>query len=283
MISSFVVTLREGLEASLVVGIILAYLAKVRVKHLFKYVWLGVVLAVVVSIGIGATVFSTAASFEGRAEQIFEGLSSYFAVAVLTYMVFWMKRQSINLKREIEEKVDIASRSRTVAPLVLLSFFIVLREGAETALFLLATVREQFINLLAGFVGLLVAVAIGYLVYRGSKGINVRLFFTITGVLLIIISAGLLAYGTHELNEAGLVPSVIEHLYDINFMINEKSVLGGILKDLFGYNANPSLSETVLYLTYMGSVLAAYFCPSKKVSIAGTGNVEVAKQAKRNE
>jgi high-affinity iron transporter len=283
MISSFVVTLREGLEASLVVGIILAYLAKVRVKHLFKYVWLGVVLAVVVSIGIGATVFSTAASFEGRAEQIFEGLSSYFAVAVLTYMVFWMKRQSINLKREIEEKVDIASRSRTVAPLVLLSFFIVLREGAETALFLLATVREKLINLLAGFVGLLVAVAIGYLVYRGSKGINVRLFFTITGVLLIIISAGLLAYGTHELNEAGLVPSVIEHLYDINFMINEKSVLGGILKDLFGYNANPSLSETVLYLTYMGSVLVAYFCPSKKVSIAGTGNVEVAKQAKRNE
>jgi len=266
MISSFVITLREGLEASLVIGIILAYLVKVNGRHLFKHIWLGVTLAIVASLGIGMGVFLTAASFEGIATKIFEGMSSYLAVIVLTYMIFWMRKQSITLKREIEHRVDIVTRSGATASLVLLSFFIVLREGAETVLFLLATVREQWINLLAAFLGLVVAVVIGYLIYRGSKGINIKLFFNITGVLLIVISAGLLAYGTHELNEAGVIPPVIEHIYDINFLINEKGIFGGILKDLFGFNANPSLSEAVLYILYLGSVMTAYFWPYRERS-----------------
>ncbi|MCL5986769.1 MAG: FTR1 family protein [Actinobacteria bacterium] len=264
MISSFVITLREGLEASLVVGIILAYLIKIGKRHLFKQIWLGVILAIVASLGIGVGVFLTAASFGGKAEQIFEGLSSYFAVAVLTYMIFWMRKQSTHLKKDIEEKINLASVTRTAASLVLLSFFVVLREGAETVLFLLATIRGQLINLVAALIGIVVAVAIGYLVYRGSRGINIKLFFTVTGLILIIIAAGLLGFGTHELNEAGLLPSIIEHVYDLNFLINEKGILGGILKDLFGYNANPSLSETVLYVVYLGFVLAAYFWPIKK-------------------
>jgi len=164
MISSFVVTLREGLEASLVIGIILAYLAKAGGRHLFRYVWFGVILASIVSIIIGAGVFSTDARFEGRAEQVFEGISSYFAVAVLTYMIFWMRKQSVNLRKDIEEKVDLASKSGTAVPLLLLSFFVVLREGAETVLFLLATVREQLINLLTAFLGIALAVVVGYMV-----------------------------------------------------------------------------------------------------------------------
>lgn len=213
-------------------------------------------------------VFLTAASFEGRAVQIFEGVTSYFAVVVLTYMIFWMKKQSIHLRRDIEERLNLATTTGSGVSLVLLSFFIVLREGAETVLFLLATVRDQLISLLPALVGLVIAVAIGYLVYRGGKGINIKLFFTITGIFLIIIAAGLLGYGTHELNEAGLVPSIIENVYDLNFLLNEKGVVGGIFKDLFGYNANPSMSETVFYVVYLGFVLTAYFWPIKKDNIA---------------
>ena len=256
-------TTREGLEASLIVGIVLAYLAKTDNRRHFGVIWAGTAAAVLVSAASGAALFFTVGALEGRAEQIFEGAAMLSAVAVLTWMIFWMRRQAINIKRELEARIEGAIAAGSAIGLASVVFFAVLREGWETALFLFAISESStpWVTAIGATTGLAIAISLGVALYMGSRRLNLRQFFTVTGVLLIIFAAGLLAHGIHEFQEAGLLPMTIEHVWDTNAVVGEDSTVGEFLKTLFGYNGNPSLLEVLAWGGYIAAALAFFLAP----------------------
>ncbi len=264
MLSSFLITLREGLEAALIIGIILAYLARTGNRQGFKPVWLGVSLAVVGSLIAGAAIYLLAGEFSGRAEEVFEGLAMFLAVGVLTWMIFWMRKQAVNIKVHLHAQIQSVLTSGSLLGLVAIAFVVVVREGIETVLFLFAATRVAESPVLftaGGFLGLAIAIGIGYSIYKGTSRLNLRVFFNVTSLVLIIFAAGLLAHGIHEFNEAGIIPPVVEHVWDINHILPEKLTFGRFLTAITGYNANPSLVEVVAYLGYLILVLGSYFRP----------------------
>lgn len=264
MLSALLITLREGLEAALIIGIILAYLVKTDNRPGFKSVWLGVSLAIFASLVAGAAIYLLAGEFSGRAEEIFEGLAMFLAAGVLTWMIFWMRQQAINIKAHLHAQIQSVLTSGSALGLVILSFVVVVREGIETVLFLFAATRvaESVVSFTAGgLLGLAVAIAIGYSIYKGTSGLNLRTFFNVTSVVLIVFAAGLLAHGIHEFHEANLIPPVIEHVWDTNALLPEKSTFGRFLTALIGYNGNPSLVEVVAYFFYLALTLGMYFRP----------------------
>jgi len=264
VLSSFLITLREGLEAALIIGIILAYLARTGNRQGFKPVWLGVSLAVVGSLIAGASIYLLAGEFSGRAEEVFEGLAMFLAVGVLTWMIFWMRKQAVNIKVHLHAQIQSVLTSGSSLGLVAIAFVVVVREGIETVFFLFAATRVAESPVLftaGGFLGLVIAIGIGYSIYKGTSRLNLRAFFNVTSLVLIIFAAGLLAHGIHEFNEAGIIPPVVEHVWDINHVLPEKSTLGRFLTAITGYNANPSLVEVVAYFVYLVSVLGGYFRP----------------------
>jgi high-affinity iron transporter len=259
MLPSLLLSLREGLEAALIVGIVIALLNKLNQQHLKVSVWAGVAAAVLASVLVGLGLNMLGLEFEGRAEKIFEGLATLFAAGVLTWMIIWMQKQGQHLNQHIEsETVQALDTGRSA--LFSLAFIAVFREGLELALFLLATsfVSDGTLTLIGALIGLAAAAVLGWLLFSSTRRLSLRGFFQVTNVLLILFAAGLVAYGVHELNEAGWIPSVIEHVWDINPLLNEKSQGGLILKALFGYNANPSLTEVIAYVSYF-LILSANF------------------------
>lgn len=206
MANTFVIALREGLEASLIVGILLAYIVKSGRLALRKSIWSGVALAVVLSLGFGALLSFTSATLSPRNEELFAGVTGLTAVALVTWMIFWMRKTSKSLRKELEEKV---SKAISGAALVFAAFIAVIREGLETSLFLYATFRSGT-NALTGSIGLAlglaVAFALGYGIYRGAIKFNLSKFFTLSGIALIFIAASVLQYSLHELAELGLYP-----------------------------------------------------------------------------
>jgi high-affinity iron transporter len=257
------VTTREGLEASLIVGIVLAYLAKTDNRQHFRTIWVGTAAAVLVSALTGAALFFTVGALEGRAEQIFEGVAMLSAVAVLTWMIFWMRKQAMGIKRELETRLQGAIAAGSAVGLASVVFFAVLREGWETALFLFA-ISESSTPLstsVGAVIGLVISISLGVALYMGSRRLNLRQFFTVTGILLIVFAAGLLAHGIHEFQEAGLLPMTVEHVWDTNGIISEDSNSGLFLKALFGYNGNPSLLEVVAWLSFLAVALVFFLRP----------------------
>lgn len=267
MAQAFLITLREGIEAALIVSIVLAYLARTGNRGQFNRVWLGVALAALGSVLAGVVVFRVVGEFSGRTEEIFEGLAMLTAVAVLSYMIIWMKRQAANIRANLQAQVDAALRGGSGLALALLAFVAVGREGIETVLFMLAAVRTStpVESTIGGLLGLAGAVALGYGVFRGSRFLNLRLFFSVTGILLILFAGGLLAHGIHELEEAGIIPILIEHVWDINPILDENVGLGSFLKALFGYNGNPSLVEVVAYGAYLAGAFSYFLRFSRSV------------------
>lgn len=263
MASSLLIMLREGLEAALVVGILLAYLAKTGNRDKQGVVWAGVGLSVVMSILAGAVIFVTAGEFEGRAEQLFEGTATVAAAAVLTYMIFWMRKQAINIRAHLQAQVDTALESGSTLALGLLAFVAVGREGIETALFMFAAAKTAtpLAATVGGLLGLGGAVVLGFLLYHGTYRLNLRTFFNVTSVLLLLFAAGLLAHGLHEFREAGVIAPIIEHVWDSNRILDEHSTVGSFLKALLGYNGNPSLVEVLAYALYLALVGWGYFRP----------------------
>ena len=256
-------TTREGLEASLIVGIVLAYLAKTGNRQYFNVIWAGTAAAVAVSLITGAALFFTVGELEGRAEQIFEGVAMLSAVAVLTWMIFWMRKQAVNIKRELEARLAGAIEAGSIIGLASVVFFAVLREGWETALFLFA-ISETSSPLSTGVgavIGLVISISLGVALYMGSRRLNLRQFFTVTGVLLIVFAAGLLAHGIHEFQEAGVLPQTIEHVWNTNGVVSEDSTPGEFLTTLFGYNGDPSLLEVVAWATYLVAALGFFLRP----------------------
>jgi high-affinity iron transporter len=252
MLASFLITLREGLEAALIVGIVLSVLRKLGQSGRSRPVWLGVAVAVLVSVAAGLALNALGVAFEGRGEEIFEGVAMLLAAGVLTWMVFWMQRQGRHVQAELEQDVRHAvSNGRTWA-LFSLAFVAVVREGIETVLFLTAAAFSTTPTqaLFGGALGLIAAVILGWLIFAVGKRLDVRAFFRVTSVLLILFAAGLFAHGIHELQEAALLPTFVEHVWDINHVLDEDSAVGAFLKALFGYNGNPSLLEVGGYVVF---------------------------------
>jgi high-affinity iron transporter len=260
LIASFIITLRETLEAALIVGIILSYLARTKQTRYNFVVYLGVIAGIGVSI-IGAFLFVTlAGGFSGRAEEIFEGVATLVGAILLTTMILWMMKQK-HIAKELEQKVAIELDEAHKLGLFSLVFVSVLREGIETVIFLGAASFVSTDNTLFGaFAGILVAIILGYVIFAGAVKINIKKFFNVTSIVLIFFAAGLVAYGIHELQEAGVIPIIIEHVWDINPPLNpdgsypllhENGYIGSILKGLLGYNGNPSLIEVLGYSVYL--------------------------------
>ena len=267
MLASLLLSLREGLEAALIIGIVLGVLHKVKRTDLNKTVWLGAGIAAAISALAAVGLNFLGMKFEGLAEEIFEGVAMLLAAGVLTWMIFWMHNSAANLKGEIEAKAQEAALGKGEKAIFALAFLAVFREGVELALFLLAiqdtsSPAQTLIGAITGLVG---AAVLGWMLFTSTSKLNLQCFFRVTNVLLIIFAAGLVAYGVHELNEAGIIPSIIEHVWDINGILNEKSQFGLILKALVGYNGNPSLTEVIAYLGYLGGIVTYIATRQEKV------------------
>lgn len=266
MLNSLLITLREGLEAALIIGIILGYLSKVNQKQLGRYIYAGVGLGVLASI-LAAYIFEVfAGGFEGKSEQIFEGVVMLVAVAILTSMILWMNRQSKSLKSDIQQKIDSAIGGNQIFGLVSLAFVSVFREGIEIVLFMNASIfsSSKENSLIGGILGLVMAMAIAYLVFKTTANLDLKKFFLYTGIFIIFISAGLFTHGLHEFAEAGVIPVVIGHLWDINNILSDKGTIGSFLRAVFGYSGDPSLVEVVGYAAYLIIVLK-FFLSVKKI------------------
>jgi high-affinity iron transporter len=258
MLSSFLLALREGFEIALILGIVLGALHQFKRRDLVPMVQLGSAIALLISVVGGVALTLMGAAFEGRAEEIFEGVMMWTAAGVLTWMILWMQSRAHRIKQMLQEEVGAAARVGKTA-LFLLAFVAVLREGIELALFLTASVFAAGVSqtVLGAVAGLAVAALLGWGLYRASIKLNMRRFFQVTGILLVLFAAGLVAHGMHEFNEAGLIPGIVEHVWDTNAVLDENSAAGQILKTLFGYNGNPSLSEVLAYLTYFTVLFTA--------------------------
>src|SRR3989338_2123177 len=267
MIESFIITFRETLDVSLIVGIILGYLVKTKQIKYNKIIYLGVASGIVASI-IGALLFNyLAGGFTGRTEEIFEGITMLVGALLLTTMILWMMKQK-HIAKELEHKISLKIAETYKLGLFLLVFVAVLREGIETVIFLGAASFVSTNNTLIGaLIGVIAAVFLGYLIFVGSMKINIKKFFNITSILLILFAAGLVANGVHELQEANIIPMGIEHVWDINPPVNpdgsyplmhEKGYIGSIFVGLFGYNGNPSLIEVLSYLFYLAIVFVLW-------------------------
>lgn len=266
MLPSYLLSLREGLEAALILGIALGALRKIRRTDLSHAVWLGTLSAVVISILSAVLLTRLDLSLEGKTEEIFEGLTMLLAAGILTWMIFWMNQQGRFIKAKLEEGVNKAAASTGKRAMFGLAFVAVVREGIELALFLTASffvgnsanVEANTTQTLAGAIlGLGTAALLGWTLFATTVRLDLRRFFQVTGILLILFAAGLTAHGVHEFNEAGLIPTVIEHVWDVNAMIDETSLPGELLKTLFGYNGNPSLTEVFFYLAYLSGIAFA--------------------------
>lgn len=258
MLATGLITFREGLEAALIVGIVLGYLKKIGHLDRQGYLWGGVIAAAIASLGVALGLQAIGAQFRGRAEEIFEGTTMFLAVGVLTWMIFWMRYQGRYIKVALEQDVQVAVTAGQNWALFGLAFIAVFREGVETALFLSAAafVSAAANTLWGGLLGLGAALLVGYLIFATAVRLDVKRFFDVTSVLLLLFAAGLLAHGVHEFQEAGLIPVIVEHVWDINPILDEKSALGSIANSLLGYNGNPSLIEVLSYVGYYLIVLS---------------------------
>jgi high-affinity iron transporter len=263
MTAAALITLRETLEASLIVGIVLACLARLHEQRGVLAVWLGVAAGIAGSILFAAVIWLTTKELSGRAEEIYEGTTMLVGAALLTWMILWMMRQSRTIKKHIEAKVERHIEQRYLFGIFFLTMVSVGREGVETVLFLQATAFHlgQVTHLFGGILGIVAAIVIAVLLFRGIRFFSLRQFFSVTSALLMLFAAGLVAHGLHEFIEAGLLPPLIEHVWDTSVILSEQSIVGTFLKTLLGYNADPSLLEVLGVVAYVSvtGILWRYF------------------------
>lgn len=272
--SGLVTGLREGVEAALILAIICAYLAKTGNRQYFSRIFAGAGLAVVLSAVFGIVIFVTVGSFQEPYEQLFEAITLIVAASVVTWMLFWMRRQAGSVKGELQAAVDRALDNGGANAMAVLAFVAVIREGVETSLFLVgqaavASAEGGAIWVLIGAVlGIAIAGVLGGGFYHGSRRINLATFFRWTGVALVFIAAGLLSHAVHELIEIGVINVGTQTLFDISAVLPHDeaggSLLGQFLAALFGYTSTPEVTTFVVWLTYVAVVLSLYLRPVKR-------------------
>lgn len=264
--ASFLITLREGIEAALIIGIILGYLSKVNESKHARYVWVGTGAAVLASVLTSFLFEMVAGGFYGRAEEIFEGITMLVAVCILTVMIALAGGRNRNIPQLIRDKTAVGTRTGHGIGLFTLAFFSVYREGVETVLFLKAAALSggTWGGLFGGFFGLGLAVFLAFLVFKTTIRLDFAQFFRYTGLLLVLVAAGLFAQGLHELQEAGLLPTIVDHVWDMNGLLPERGTLGSFFKALFGYNGNPSLLEAIAWAAYLTTFTPGFFRREKR-------------------
>ena len=268
--SGLLTGLREGVEAALIVSIVIAYLVRTGHGDQTGRVWLGTGLAAALSLVVGIAIYNTVGAFEEPYEQIFEGTTLLVAAGVVTWMLFWMRRQAASVKGELQAAVDRAVASGASWGLAVLAFTAVIREGLETSIFLVGQAtsdRSEAIWILAGaVVGLAIAVLIGYGFYRGSRRLNLASFFRWTGIALIFIAAGLLSHGIGEFVEIGALGSGpwTATAFDISSVLSDEEGVGAFLRAILGYSAAPAILTLAAHVAYLVTVLVLYLRPIQR-------------------
>ncbi|MBK9696551.1 MAG: FTR1 family protein [Propionibacteriaceae bacterium] len=259
MFANLLIGLREGLEASLIVSILIAYLVKTGRRRQLPLIWLGVGLAVGVSLAFGAALTFGPKGLSFQAQEIIGGSLSILAVGLVTWMIFWMASASRTLATDLRGQLEAAQAKPWSLPLI--AALAVGREGLETALFVWAATKSVVGDggsaaepLVGALIGIAIAVALGYLIYAGAVRINLSRFFAITGGFLIVVAAGVLAYGVHDLQEAGVLPGLTTLAFDVSAQVPPGSVLGTLLKGIFNFSPAATVLEVVVWVAYVATV-----------------------------
>ena len=266
MLPTYLLSLREGLEAALVIGIVLGAVSKIRRDDLKSTVWLGILSAIGVSILSAIVLTFLGLSLEDPAEAIFEGITMLMAAAILTWMIFWMGKQARFLKSEIEANMNKAVASAGKSAVFWLAFVAVVREGIELALFVTAaffagsqaqvTSISNIVQTLVGTIlGVGTAALLSWTLFASTIRLDLRRFFQVTGFILLLFAAGLTAHGIHEFVEVGWLPALLNPVWDLSHILNEESLVGQLLQTLFGYNSAPYLTEVLVYVAYIVTVI----------------------------
>ncbi len=265
MFSNYLIGLREGLEASLVVCILIAYLVKTDRRDALKPVWTGIGVAVALALGFGCALEFGSQELTFQAQEALGGSLSILAVGLVTWMVFWMRRAARHLRSQLHGRLDAALAMGTGA-LVATAFLAVGREGLETALFVWASVHAAGDGtprpLLGVALGLATAVLLGWLFYRGALRINLAKFFTWTGGMLVVVAAGVLAYGFHDLQEADFLPGLTDKAFDISGTIPPDSWYGTLLKGVFNFQPDPTVLQVTVWSLYLIPTLLLFLAPA---------------------
>ena len=259
MLSSFLIGIREGLEAALIVGILVAYLVKLGRSKDAPKIFIGVGSAVVLSVAAAMALSAVEAEASETTEVILSGTFSLVAVGFVTWMIFWMAKQGRHMAKDLHGKVDRAVQISAWS-LAIVSFLAVIREGLETAIFIWSTSRatDGTLPVFGAILGLVLASLIGYLIYKGALKLNIGAFFKYTGAFLIIVAAGIAGYGIHEFQELNLLPFLTQTAYDLSPIVPEGSVLDVVLRGAFVFRAAPSVLEVVVWVTFVAIVGALY-------------------------
>ena len=265
MIANYLIGLREGLEAALVVSILVAYLVKTGRRDRLAPVWVGVLAAVAVSLLFGALLTFTSNQMSFQAQEAFGGTLSIVAVGFVTWMVFWMRRTARSLSKELRGRMD-AALAMGAGALIVTAFIAVGREGLETSLFIWSAIQATGQNtqpVLGAALGLLTAVVIGYLFYKGAVKINLAKFFLWTGAILIVVAAGVLSYGIHDLQEAGVLPGLNSLAFDVSGAVPPDTWYGTLLRGTVNFTPATTWLQAIAWLVYIVPVFVFFLRPAR--------------------
>jgi high-affinity iron transporter len=269
MLVPFLIMLREGIEAALIVGIVAGYLNQTGRGRWMPMVWIGILLAVALSLFVGAALQFISAEFPQKAQEFFEAVVGVIAVCVLTSMVFWMRKVSRSIATELRASVDTAlsSTTRQGYALVGMIFFAVAREGLESVFFLLATFQqsESAAAPAGALLGLVCACVIGYGIYMGGVRLNLKRFFRWTGIFILVVAAGILAGSVRALHEAGVWNHLQGVVFDASSTLPADSAIGTVFSGIFGYEDAPTQSEVLAYVLFLAASLYGFLRPAARV------------------
>jgi high-affinity iron transporter len=269
VLGNFLIGLREGLEAALVVGILVAYLVRTGRRDRLAPVWAGVVVAVLLSITVGAMLTYTSATLSGQSQETFAGTTSMFAIAFVTWMIFWMRRTARHLSKDLQGKLAEALTMGTLA-LALTAFLAVGREGLETAVFLWSAIEATSDGaqpVIGAALGLVVATVLGYLLYKRSVKLNLATFFTVTGAGLVVVAAGVLSYGIHDLQEGGVLPGLGALAFDVSAQMPLSSWYGALLHGIIGFTPDTTWLQLAAFVCYLVPVMYFFFRKPKDKAV----------------